>query len=172
MNKTTLQSFFAVIILSFFLVLLNSCTKSTDTQSTLSIPVTNPPVTDTVPTKKWVVTTLAGSGTIGATDGSGANAQFYYPQNITLDLQGNLFVGDTHNFSIRKIDVNGQVSTYTNQIIGNPDLIFGNIYGMVADNQGNIFSVEYNIIRKIVSPTNSSLFAGGMQITYKNGQDT
>jgi NHL repeat len=171
MHKTALHSFFAIILFSGFLFLLNGCTKSKDTVPSVTAPVNNPPAPDPVPSKKWVVSTMAGSGTNGAADGSSGNAQFYYPQNMAMDLKGNLYVGDTYNFSIRKIDATGTVSTYTNQTIGNPSLIFGNIYGIVTDSQGNLFSVEYNIIRKIVSPTNSFLFAGGLEITYRDGQD-
>jgi hypothetical protein len=170
MRNHTLQSFFAIVLFPVSLFFLNACTKSAVTESSVA-PPTNPPAQDPALSKKWIVSTIAGSGSIGAADGNGGSAEFFYPQNISMDLQGNLFVGDTHNFSIRKIDATGQVSTYTNQTIGNPALIFGNIYGMVTDNQGNIFSVEYNIIRKIVSPTNSFLFAGGLEITYRDGQD-
>jgi len=50
-----------------------------------------------------VVTTLAGSAGIkGSTDGTGTSAWFYYPDGITTDGT-NLYVTDTYNFTIRKI---------------------------------------------------------------------
>lgn len=49
-----------------------------------------------------VVTTLAGSGTMGAVDGTGAAASFYYPIGITTDSVS-LFVADINNNKIRKI---------------------------------------------------------------------
>jgi sugar lactone lactonase YvrE len=50
-----------------------------------------------------VVTTLAGSGSNGSTDGVGAAASFYGPADITTD-GFSLFVTDTENSTIRKIE--------------------------------------------------------------------
>jgi len=51
-----------------------------------------------------VVTTLAGSsaGSSGSTDGTGTSARFYSPYGITTDGT-NLYVADTFNHTIRKI---------------------------------------------------------------------
>lgn len=49
-----------------------------------------------------VVSTLAGS-TLGFADGTGADAQFYFPAGVTVDAQGNVYVGDSFNYKIRKI---------------------------------------------------------------------
>ena len=57
------------------------------------------------------VSTMAGSGTVGAADGKGAVASFNGPEGITTDGE-NLFVADTHNHAIRKIVIlTGVVST-------------------------------------------------------------
>jgi sugar lactone lactonase YvrE len=45
-------------------------------------------------------------------DGIGQQAAFYEPTGIAIDSLGNLFVADTGNNIIRKITVNGVVSTY------------------------------------------------------------
>ena len=50
-----------------------------------------------------VVTTLAGSGVYGNTDATGTSAEFYYPRGITTDGT-NLYVSDTYNHRIRKIE--------------------------------------------------------------------
>lgn len=57
------------------------------------------------------VTTLAGSGQAGYSNGAGPAAQFNAPGGIALDAQGNLYVADTGNQVIRKITPDGAVST-------------------------------------------------------------
>ncbi|MCX8013492.1 MAG: NHL repeat-containing protein, partial [Rectinema sp.] len=57
------------------------------------------------------VSTLAGSGTAGAADGIGASAQFFMPQGVAVDGAGVVYVADTGNHKIRKIEANGIVST-------------------------------------------------------------
>lgn len=57
------------------------------------------------------VTTLAGSGNIGATDGTGASATFFEPWGIACDGSGNVYVADTKNYKIRKITPAGVVTT-------------------------------------------------------------
>ena len=57
-----------------------------------------------------VVTTLAGSGSSGATDDSGTSARFNGPRGITIDGT-NLYVSDTDNHKIRKIALRKNAST-------------------------------------------------------------
>ena len=66
----------------------------------------------------WVVSTLAGAaGITGTNDGTGANALFSYPDGITVDGTGNLYVGDTANNTIRKGQITA-VLTVPNLTIG------------------------------------------------------
>jgi hypothetical protein len=46
---------------------------------------------------------LAGTGTIGSSDGSSKTAAFFRPQGIALDNRGNLWVADSGNHTIRRI---------------------------------------------------------------------
>ncbi len=56
------------------------------------------------------VTTVAGSGQQGADDGDALTAQFNYPTAIAADSAGALYVADSSNDLIRKIE-SGQVTT-------------------------------------------------------------
>ncbi|MFC5476875.1 hypothetical protein [Massilia suwonensis] len=58
------------------------------------------------------VTTLAGAaGQCGSADGDARNARFCSPQGIAIDRQGNLYVADTLNHTIRRIDRANVVTT-------------------------------------------------------------
>jgi sugar lactone lactonase YvrE len=68
-------------------------------------------------TASSVVTTLAGTaGSIGFRDGTGAAAQFNFPNGPAVDASGNVYVADYNNHAIRKITPAGAVST----IVGAP----------------------------------------------------
>lgn len=63
-------------------------------------------------TPEGVVTTVAGaSGVLGDADGPGTSARFMRPWGIAADATGNLYVADTENYLIRKIDTKGVVTT-------------------------------------------------------------
>ena len=51
-----------------------------------------------------VVTTIAGTGSGGDYDGTGTAAQFTYPEGVAVDSSGILYVADTDNHTIRKIE--------------------------------------------------------------------
>ncbi|WP_137171456.1 hypothetical protein [Massilia sp. HP4] len=69
---------------------------------------------------------LAGDATIeGTMDGAGTAARFKWPQGITIDADGNLYVADTGNFVIRKITPAGVVTTVAGAA-GTSDFVDGN----------------------------------------------
>ena len=57
------------------------------------------------------VTTVAGNGYPGYLDAPGTIAEFRSPTGIVRDAAGNLYIGDTGNFRVRKIDAQGNVTT-------------------------------------------------------------
>ena len=50
-----------------------------------------------------VVSTYAGSGSAGGANGVGTFASFYNPVSVTLDSNGNIYVGDYYGQMIRKV---------------------------------------------------------------------
>ncbi|MEK7674707.1 MAG: hypothetical protein AAB676_02585 [Verrucomicrobiota bacterium] len=114
-----------------------------------------------------IVTTIAGSGNGGAQNGNGIFTSFGYPRGIAVDPAGNIFVGDTGNYLIRKITPAGDVTTFAGTVgqygyqegIGtNAILRFLNI--LVADELGNLYVPDQSIIRKVTPEGRVTALAG------------
>lgn len=111
------------------------------------------------------VTTFAG-GIEGFRDGDAAKAQFRYPGGVTCDANGNVYVADAGNFSIRKISAAGVVTT----LAGNGDRGTGDGVGrsaqfsiigdMAADKDGNLYVTDDQRIRKITAQGVVTTIAG------------
>ncbi len=83
-----------------------------------------------------VVSTIAGNGSVGISDGVAANAQFSYPDGLALDQAGNIYIGDQGNQRIRKISSDGNVTTVSGiGIIGN---VNGNVNIASMHNPGGL----------------------------------
>jgi prepilin-type N-terminal cleavage/methylation domain-containing protein len=106
-------------------------------------------------TSSGVVTTLAGSGSAGFANGTGASAQFAWPSGVAVDAAGNVYVADTGNERIRKITPSGVVTT----IAGSGQEGFADGIGGAAsftqavdvtvDANGVLYVADENRIRKI-----------------------
>ncbi|MCA9677882.1 MAG: hypothetical protein H6709_00470 [Kofleriaceae bacterium] len=80
------------------------------------------------------VTTLAGTGTPGATDGDAlTTATFQYPVGLAVDSAGDLYVTDTGNFVVRKLAA-GAVTTVvgdgTGDWLDSDNLLAARLYGL------------------------------------------
>ncbi|MFP2995146.1 cadherin domain-containing protein [Spongiivirga sp. MCCC 1A20706] len=102
-------------------------------------------VTDVVEAIQGTVSTFAGeSGTSGSTNGIATTARFNGPEAIAKDAQGNIYVSDLANQRIRKIDVNGNVSTFgipSTVLNGTADIT---CKGLVVDPRGRLFISDFN----------------------------
>jgi sugar lactone lactonase YvrE len=110
------------------------------------------------------VTTLAGTaGAAGSDDGTGATARFNFPQGVTSDGAGNLYVTDSGNNTIRRIVIaTGKVTTLAGSApaAGSDDgtgakARFTAPQGITNDGAGNLFVADSvnNTIRKVVIAT-------------------
>ena len=103
------------------------------------------------------VSTVAGTGEAGFRDGIAAQAQFNGPIGVAVDAHGNVYVADTYNDCIRRIDTQGQVSTVAGgERPGNTDGIgmqarFDTPTALAVDAQGIVWVADTynNAIRQI-----------------------
>ncbi len=109
-------------------------------------------------TPAGVVTTLAGNGTAGSTDGTGTGAQFSSPGGVTVDISGNVYVADTNNHTIRKVTAAGVVTTLAGNSTtsGSADgtgtaAEFFHPGGVAVDASGNIYVADTgnHLIRRV-----------------------
>ena len=115
-------------------------------------------------TPAGMVSTLAGTGSPGATNGPGTQASFSTPYGVALDGSGDVFVADTYNALIRKIGPDGVVSTVagggtpTSGIPG----YFKAPYGLILDSYGIIYVADFdgNQIRVVTPDGEVSILAG------------
>jgi uncharacterized protein (TIGR03437 family) len=133
-----------------------------------------------------IITTVAGSSSVGGYAGDGGpatSALLYNPTGVSVDSAGNLYIADSFNGVIRKVSANGTITT----VAGNGKLAFsgdggsstdaslnfpndvrvngGKVY--IADTQNNVIRVLTPILTgaPVVSAVgNASAFGGGSTI--------
>ncbi len=122
------------------------------------------------------VSTIAGTGVIGGTDGPGSSATFNEPWAVACDTAGNIYVADTRNYKIRKITPAGAVLTIAGQgtfgTTNGPAALakFGFPSGICVTPDGStIYVADHNthVIRKIFNGTVSNLSG----VTYIAGSN-
>jgi sugar lactone lactonase YvrE len=118
------------------------------------------------------ISTVAGDGTdgFGGDGGPATGAQLDNPFGVALDASGNLYIGDTSNHRIRKVDSSGTIST----VAGDGNIGFGGDggaatgaqldapTGVAVDASGNLYIADTNNhrIRKVDSTAIITTVAG------------
>jgi sugar lactone lactonase YvrE len=123
-----------------------------------------------------VVTTLAGSGTVGYVDGTGTNARLEYPTGITADSSGNIIVSERSRHRIRKISPSGVVTTLAGSTQGYVDGTSAKFYwpdGLTADKAGNVYVADRaNYKIRMITSTGLVTTIAGTTIGYLDGSAT
>jgi len=107
------------------------------------------------------LTTFAGDA--GYPDGTPAAASsLRFANNAAVDATGNLYVADTDNSRVRRLNRDGSVDTFAGDGSGNPDAGDGGLAkaaglfqpsGVAVDAAGNVYIAEYQHVRKVDAAT-------------------
>jgi hypothetical protein len=132
-------------------------------------------------TTNGILSVFAGSGNLGYADGNGIFTAFNEPAILAADAANNIYVWDSGNYLIRRIDQSQNVTTFA----GKPQVyvfqpiqtdgvgtnaIFNSIYQMCVDGSGNLILACGTCVRKISATTNVTTIAGSFSQTgYTNG---
>jgi uncharacterized protein (TIGR03437 family) len=138
-------------------------------------------------TPDGMITTVVGSGAVNQSSafsgdgGPAINAQLGYLQSVTLDNQGNLYIGDGGNGRIRKVTADGMINT----VLGNGSLncCFSGDGGPAAsaqlnfpsdialDRAGNLYIVDTGNgrIRRVSADGTITTVAGTVGQCYSQG---
>ena len=108
-----------------------------------------------------IITTVAGNGSAGQSGDGGpaTEAKIDGPQGVAVDALGNLFIGDSGNNRIRKVDSNGIITTVAGKGIpgysGNrgaaTNALLSLPQGCSVDGFGNLYFADWenNAVRKV-----------------------
>lgn len=128
-------------------------------------------------TPSGIVSTYAGTGSPGVKNGFRLEATFNQPYGLALDNDGNLYVGDVANHCIRRISVDGQVTTLAGGRKGFADregamAMFNHPYGVAVDSKSNVYVADAynNRIRKVTPDGMASTVAGNGNDGFVDGE--
>ena len=124
------------------------------------------------------ITTVAGTGTAGYTNGSGSatGARLNYPNGLVVDAAGTIYFSDVNNHRVRKVTSTGAIG----DVAGNgvrgfsgdsgpaTSAMLNTPYGVWADSSGNVYIADSNNyrIRKVTSSGVISTIAGNGQFRF------
>src|SRR5208282_1269376 len=129
-----------------------------------------------------IITTVAGNGTFGynGDNGPATSAELQVPSGVAVDSAGNLYIADSSNNRIRKVDANGIITTVAGSDTfgysgdGGPatsaELYVP--YGVAVDSAGNLYiaDINNNRIRKVDASGIITTVAGNGTFGY-NGDN-
>jgi sugar lactone lactonase YvrE len=123
------------------------------------------------------VDTLAGAGVAGSLDAQGKNAEFNTPSGIVRDVLGNIYVADTGNHRIRKIDASfaHNVTTIVGSTAGYMDIgkaLFSAPARLALDPLQNLYITDTHCIRILNTNGQVTTSVGFLKPGNTNGLGT
>ena len=136
-----------------------------DAQGDLYISDTNNERVRKVGLTSGIITTVAGAGSFASNDpsagdgGLATNANLNAPIGIAFDAAGNLFISDSGHFRVRKVSLNGIITTFVGT--GSPGYsgdgglagaaTIYTAFGLAIDGAGNLYLVDQDgsVLRKV-----------------------
>ena len=123
-----------------------------------------------------IVHTVAGTGKSGFSGDGGraTSAQLNNPFNVAVDGAGNLYIADTINHRIRKVDTKGIISTVAGNGTPSSSDTSGTAttvgiyspYAVAVDSKNNLYIAEGNRVRKVDTNGIISTVAGNGNAAY------
>ena len=96
-----------------------------------------------------------GIGGFGGDGGPATAAMLSQPRAVAVDAQGDIYIADTSNQTVRKIDTNGIITS----IIANDDAIDAD--GVAVDSHDNVYVSDGRAVYRIAPGGTPVMFAGG-----------
>jgi YVTN family beta-propeller protein len=114
-----------------------------------------------------IISTIAGTGINGYSGdgGLGTNAMINEPYGVAVDSTGNVFVSDSFNSRVRKVDTSGVISTFAT------NANFGYLAQMATDSSNNLYVADNGscVVWKTTPSGVQSIVAGVLFTCDYNG---
>lgn len=122
-----------------------------------------------------VITTVAGGGNMLGDNGQATKAQLHNPTGVAVDAAGNVYIADSGDNRVRKVNAKGIISTVAGT--GSPTPSYGgdngaatsaqlnNPYGVAVDAAGNLYIAELgdDRIRKVTGSVITTVVGNGTE---------
>ncbi len=124
------------------------------------------------------ITTVAGNGSCGFSGDGGAatSSKLFYPFGVAVDSNNNLYVADSNNERIRKVNADGTITTiagngtigYSGDVGAATGAQFNYPSGVAVDAAGNLYIADSNNerIRKVSAAGTITTVAGNGTVGY------
>jgi sugar lactone lactonase YvrE len=124
------------------------------------------------------ISTVTGNGIVGNSGDGGpaTSARLYYPTGIAVDGFGDLYIADSNNQRVRKVDGSGVITTVAGTGTVGYNCNNGTAtgvglhtpYGVAVDGSGNLYIADYGnqCIRKVDASGNITTVAGNGTASY------